>query len=185
MSDRRGSLLLVLLAVLLAGCSPIAGFPPGWLLEHPRGPYRGKVVDAETGEGIGGAAVLAVWDHQYWQVVESNRDYWDAREVVTRADGTFVLDARDIEERAGKTVWRPRFIIYSPGYGYFPAYQASPRSPQPGLFEGSGATVELRKLRTREERLRAIRALPPLIPRKKIPTLLRLIDSEYEALGLR
>lgn len=183
MGHRTFCLLTVVITVLFSGCNPISGFPPGLLLEHPRGPYHGKVIDADTREPIAGAAVLAIWDHQYSRIVESNRDYWQAREVVTGSDGTFLLDALDIEERAGRTVWRPRFIIYAPGYGYFPAYQVSPRSPQPGLFEGEGATVELRKLTDPAQRRLAISHLPPDVPPDKMRALLVLLNDERAALG--
>src|SRR4029077_13907389 len=49
-----GKVFLSLVLTMLAGCGPISPLFAG-------GPYKGKVIDAETKAPIVGAVVLAVW----------------------------------------------------------------------------------------------------------------------------
>jgi hypothetical protein len=170
---------------LLASNHGPAGLEPLYLEGLTRGPYRGRVIDAETKAPLAGAAVVAIWERRRRLPMYSRNEFYDAREVVTDADGRFVLDARDIEEKAPEETYLPHFVIYYPGYGFFPDHQLRPTGSLGRIFEGAGTTVELPRLRTRDQRREAVGALPPPAPGRTMPNLLRLINLERVGLGLQ
>src|SRR5207249_575775 len=53
------------------------------------GPFRGQIVDAETGQPIVGAVVLVVWWEAVFTPIQTNRKFYDAREALTDAEGRF------------------------------------------------------------------------------------------------
>jgi hypothetical protein len=100
--------------------------------------------------------------------------FLDALETLTDANGRFVLDPKSIEQSSPKWTRRPLFVVYQPGY---PSRQAT--------FVMRGETIELRRLKTRAQRLDGLIGIrPPLTPGEKMPNLLRLINIERRALGL-
>lgn len=110
--------LLCLLLVLLIAAPAFAG---GWLIYHD-GPYTGKIVDAETGEPIEGAAVVGIWDLEiYGGAGGALSRFFDANETVTDKNGDF-----EISSTTGFYWWPfsklgdPSFIIYKPGYDSYP-----------------------------------------------------------------
>lgn len=114
-------------------------------LTGPQGPYRGRVVDAETGKPLPGALVVAIWqaeDAQFKKV----RHFVAAREVLTNAAGDFILDASAIETNLRPRALPPRFFIYAPGYMAFPKdwKDGAPATS----FIRSGSVVRLRKVTT-------------------------------------
>jgi hypothetical protein len=175
------------LAAWLVGFSAAPADAQGWqhYLDGYHGPYRGRVIDAETQRPLAGAVVVAVWSRVRTFPLHSSTVYYEAREVLTNADGRFILHAKELEERAPDKTLRPTFIIFAPGYGWFPQFHTSPQGFTGGIFEGSGVTVELPRLKTRQERLDAVRPLPPSVSEGKIPHLLRLLNTERLGLGLQ
>jgi hypothetical protein len=75
--------LLTVLALLLS--TPAA---------HAAGPWRGQVVDAETNQPLAGVVVLAIWDKISPSFIHPQRDFHDVDELVTDAEGRFVVPAR-------------------------------------------------------------------------------------------
>jgi hypothetical protein len=59
--------------------------------EEKWGPFRGKIVDMETGQGIPGAVVLAIWLEKVPTPIEMHTRFYDAREVVSGPDGSFEI----------------------------------------------------------------------------------------------
>ena len=55
------------------------------------GPWRGKVIDAETKEPIEGAVVLAVWHRNYRTPAGDNAYFYEAKEVLTNKEGRFEI----------------------------------------------------------------------------------------------
>ena len=55
------------------------------------GPWKGKIVDAETGQRLSGAVVLAAWWKRSPGVVHERTAFYDATEVVTDDEGRFVI----------------------------------------------------------------------------------------------
>jgi len=157
-------------------------------LDRYRGPYKGQVIDADTKAPLAGAVVLALWTRDRIYPLGSVNERHAVREVVTDADGRFLLEARDIEEHAPRRTHRPEFAIFLPSYGSFPRYQRAPRGFTGGIFEGAADTVELPRLETRQQRLERVHAVDPYnfsdSPFKEIPRLTQLFNQERRELGL-
>jgi hypothetical protein len=160
------------------------------ILEGYKGPYRGRVVDAETGEPIAGAVALAIWDREKMYPLHSRDVFHAAREVLTAADGTFTLDAKDVEGAAPPRTVKPYFEIYAPGYAaygsrlYF-ARGGFQRGGQWFLGGGPVIVIGLPRLKTREDRIQGLNQLLPAAPWELMPEYLRLINVERTALGLK
>ncbi len=78
-------LLLIGILILISGCICYVCYD---------GPYKGRVVDSETGEPIEGAVVLAVWRTNYPTGAGGISKYKDAQETVTDENGEFKLPGR-------------------------------------------------------------------------------------------
>ena len=153
-------------------------------LDRSRGPYQGRVIDAETKAPLVGAVVLATWLRHKVYPFHMNQEFYMAREVLTDGDGRFRMEAQDIEAGAPRRTFRPEFVIFSPGYGWFPRYHAQPKGLIAGVFEGGGVTVELPRIRTEAERREIVGRLPPFFPPyEAMPKLIHLINIERTAVG--
>lgn len=96
------------------------------------GPWKGRVIDAETKLPIEGAVVAAIWYREYDTRFTTPTYVHKAKEVLTGKEGYFEIPAY-METGEGKENWRkpefyisgpiirdPQFIIYKPGYNPFP-----------------------------------------------------------------
>ncbi len=170
---RRVGLGLVVLIAALAGCA-------GHLL-YPSGPFRGRVVDAETKQPLAGAAVVVVWYSEAPGLGHPTEDIHDAVEVVTDGNGEFMVPYRTHVVLFGQ-VDPPYIIVYYPGYKDFLGQKG---------FEVSDAdpsrvkVVELvRPPRSERMRFAIIPVAASEVPDEKVPNLRRLVDQERKALGL-
>ncbi len=103
------------------------------------GPWRGRVIDADTKQPIEGAVVALVWNRVYDCGVGRYPYFQKASEVLTDKTGSFEIPAyvekrsksywksKDLEGDlkaglicSGPTIRDPEFIIYKPLYGNFP-----------------------------------------------------------------
>jgi len=154
-----------------------------------KGTYRGRVLDAETGRPLAGAVVVAVWRRDRVMPLGGRSEHYAAREALTDENGDFVLEAKDVERSAPRRTWRPFFTIFFPGYGRFRPIAGSAPTPPYTMFEGAGRTVELPRLRTREERREYVTTMGPYSlseePFKEIPEFMRLVNQESVAVGLQ
>ncbi len=77
------------------------------------GPFRGQVVDFDTGDPIAGAHVMVMWIRDR-PSLHSGQSFYDARETVTDAAGRFEIPY----ERRWMTAWvnAPRIDVFVPGY---------------------------------------------------------------------
>ena len=178
---RLGLAGFALSTVLVAACQ--AGTPEDDAYLRGRGPYRGRVTDAATKQPITGAVVLAVWYYDRYALVQTNTAYHDAVEVVTDAQGDFVVDAPEIERRAPRRTRFPIFTIFRPGYLYFRGWFADPevmaeRQRRPLLGVVDLERVAGKGRRQRQENL----GVPPGggVPEAKMPKLLRAYAEELE-----
>ena len=142
-----------LLACLLAALAPATGPDDA----HAAGPWRGQVVDAETGQPIEGVVVVAVWERLSPGVIHQARAFHDVDEVVTDAEGRFVLPERELSPpNPFITIDGPQLTMFKGGYGLWQFRGAPPMSgpggiecgpaPQPG---GHGRVrADRRDLRT-------------------------------------
>jgi len=159
--------------------------PGGLYLEGYHGPYRGRVVDAETGQPIQGAVVMAVWSREVALIVQSNTYFYEACEALTNENGEFVIDAKKVEEGAPRKVRRAHFEAFAPGYSMISVPPETERKFTTGDIEGGPVVWGLAKLATREERLQVVRSLPGgLVPRERVPNVIRLLNVERTNLGL-
>jgi len=175
--------LLPLLVILFL--FPISG---GCAITKKFGPYYGNVIDTETKEPIEGAAVLVVFYTEEYGPAGAITRFADALETVTDKKGEFKIPVHRI------TTFRPLqgwvkygyFTIFKPGYGCYPEHKdAKPMFvPNRTLPEDKKVTIELPRLRTREERLRNTDCFPLGIPDVKMKTLIELNNIERINLGL-
>lgn len=80
------------------------------------GPYRGKVVDADTREPIEGAVVLGTWSVLHPNVAGGYHTYYDARETVTNKNGEFVIPGQGL--RIMSNLEPAQILIFRVGYNY-------------------------------------------------------------------
>ena len=187
--------LMVVLFLLASSWS----FANSASLYYSDGPWKGKVIDAETKEPIEGAVVLAVWEKIYPGPAGNQSYFFDAVESLTDREGQFLIkEFKAINilpvlrwlDGPWFTVFKPGYTPFGDNYEYFHEY--FPNSPLKvdritlaELFK-KGVTIELLRLKTREERLKAISGARPLggVPDEKMPNLMKLINLEEKKLGL-
>lgn len=138
------------------------------------GPFRGQIVDVETGQPIEGAAVLVVWWKEVPTPVQTNTKFYDARETVTDAEGRF-----EVPWRFPALFW---LLIRKPQLSYFaPGYVAHDEvvTPPEGRPFVDPTVVQMRRLKTRGELLKKSRGYPSGIPDEKMKEFRRAIDIEH------
>ena len=211
----RATLQLLFVAIWqLAGC---ATEPPR---PDPTESVRsriGHVVDADTGTAIEGAVVLEVfylWPKRGLLDLPVSKVFRDSAEAVTDREGRFTLSG----PFDSGSWWNDGLYIFKPGYGpwRFRGYDELPRvmrAEEPKRswleqtwerFTTSGVVIELRPLRTREERLKYIdRGWAPAdrleagfhregplgfyfydVPADRLSGFQRAVDEERASLGL-
>lgn len=169
---RRVTCGLGLLGILLAGVrSDAAQAIEKW------GPFRGRVVDIETGEPIAGAAVLVVWFEMVPSLAHTTRKFFDARETQTDADGRFEVPRRDppfFEFR----IFPPEIRLLKPGY----AQQREIVTPADGQPFVAPTEIALGKLKTRQELWEKSRGRPTGVPDDRMPGFIKAMEAEHELL---
>jgi len=158
------------------------------------GPYRGRVVDAETKEPLAGAVVLVYWIRNAPAIGHGPaQSFLGAEEALTDDRGEFIV-AENPPSNWIPFTWRslPNFIIFQPGYGYFPRHFATTPPLPPTGFEGllkimekQPVVFELPRLTTKEDRILVVRGVNPLVvPEKRVPHFIRSLNRERMNLGL-
>jgi hypothetical protein len=158
-------------------------------LYHSDGPYRGKVLDLETGKPIEGAVVAAVWTLTH--------RFCDAKETVTDKNGEFILPKGSCFSFWPFTEMDPaRVVVFKPGYLGYPPLGASPeerRARMPGItgYEFKNKKefniIKLGKPKTREERLSTL-GMADLSGYEifdRLPVLIKVLNVERKNLGLQ
>ena len=172
-------LLFLFLFPLTANCAITKEF----------GPYYGKVIDVETKEPIEGAAVLVVFYTEEYGPAGAITHYADALETVTDRNGEFHLPSHRITLFRPLQGWKKHgyFTIFKPGYGCYPNHKdVNPMFvPNGSLPEDKQVTIELPRLKSKEERLKNYGCYPSeLTPEIKYKKLFQLIQQERLSLGL-
>ncbi len=190
MRRRGGTAGIGLALALLLG----VGLTTPVTAEEKWGPFRGKVVDAETGAPIPGAVFLMVWYKLVYAFVQTKMEFYDAREAVTGPEGTFELPRLSPPFFTFR-IDPPRWTLFAPGYDVHRVIV----TPPTGQRLVDPTVIEMRRLKTREERLRNLPSIPgsfytsdpssgalrKIVPREKIENFLRVLNEEEKALGLR
>ena len=163
-------LVLLVVAVRALAVEPI---PREW------GPFRGQVVDLETEQPIAGAVMLVVWLEVYGFGFAGHR-FYDAREAVTDADGRFEIPKLTVPPwKVG--VQAPSFHLFAPGYEPYTDIV----TPVSGRVFIEPTVSQMRRLKSRGDRLRNLDGYPPSIPAAKMPHMLGRVNSERQSLGLK
>lgn len=148
--------------------------------EEKWGPFRGRIVDTETGQPIQGAVVLMIWYKLVYAVVQTNMEFYDAREAVSGPDGTFEIPRLSPPFFTFR-IDRPHWTLFAPGY----EVQRVVVTPPTGQRLVDPTVIEMRPLKTREERLKALTiAVLPSVPDDKKPLYTQALIRERKNLGL-
>lgn len=162
------------------------------------GPWKGQIVDRDTGQPIPGAVVLAIWTLRSRDSIHPEDQFHSASEVVSDTNGRFVIPEHTAAPTKPLTAIRgPEVVIFKGGYGawtfaggpYYPltedAYVRKQRIAEAWKqFERAGVTIEVRLLTDREKRMsRTSYVRPGHVPDEHMPRLLDALDVEAIALG--
>ena len=191
--------LVVITLVIFFAATTFAG----WLIFH-KPAFRGKVIDTETKEAIEGAVVVVVYEKHVYGPSGGYTSVIKVKETLTDKNGEFFFPSYITGIHPFSREDYADFIIYKPGYGNFPNFQVSPptfvdwdkffsedygtkkvvrkRSKSATVTFG---VVELPRLKTRKERLRAIPGSRPDSGSKKLPLLYKAINEERKRFGLK
>jgi len=169
--------LCVLVIVAVALLIPTSGCFAG-------GPWRGKVIEAETKKPIEGAAVVAVWySETRLNPAGSSPTPLKVEETVTNAGGEFNFDSKYFADiPILRQISGPDFLVYKPGYNVF---QISYVSNEHKLYRDEVANIELPKLENNKDRLKALNGAEGFrsIFRESTPKLNKIIKEENNYLG--
>lgn len=146
----KTQLLLSLAAVLILITSTACA--------HSDGPYRGKVVELETGKPIEGAVVAARWTIEPF--VHTER-ICDAKETLTDKNGEFELPKGSCTSHPLAQMYGPYVVIFKPGYLGYPPLGNNPEEKRVKIPSFTGDefkdekqfyVIKLGRSKTRDER---------------------------------
>lgn len=159
------------------------------------GPWKGRIVDKDTGHPIPGAVVLAIWTVRSREPADH---FHSAFEAVSDEEGRFVIPEHTAVPTKPLTAIRgPEMVIFKGGYGSW-AFQGGPYYPQAEesyvrrqriqtawtQFEGRGAVIELIRIHDRDKRMSWTSYVRPHhVPDDRMPRLLEALDREAITLG--
>jgi hypothetical protein len=170
------------------------------IMSEPAGPWKGQVVDKETGKPLEGAVVLARWEKRYTSFVGEmgGNEYYASEESVTDEEGRFVIRARQTWTlNPFNEIYGPEFFIFKSSYGRWQFRDFDDWGLQDAIvsaertraewrrFTAEGAVLELSPLKTTEQRLEFIRSIRPhSVPSDRMMKYLDSINRERVTLGL-
>ncbi|MBI5892585.1 MAG: hypothetical protein HZB79_02855 [Deltaproteobacteria bacterium] len=179
-----------------------------WLIYH-KPEFKGKVIDGETKEPIEGAVVVVTYSKTTHLPPEAYSSIINVRETLTDKNGEFYISSYTTMIQPLSSEDTADFIIFKPGYGSFPNYRITPpmELSLPAIEEFFSSKigtegeigwdyktskkikvtfgiVELLKLKTREERLKAITFPSGDVSSKDLPLLYKAINEENKRFGL-
>ena len=132
---------------------------------HCAGPYKGKVIDRDTGQPIAGVVAVGTWSSQSIHPAGGSSHCQDAREAVTDENGEFVI--KGIRSRfLGLDTFGMRINVYKVGYKRAHCYwedveKSGACFQKPGGFEDGMAIFPLK--RVAKGKLRSAIGRPPHI----------------------
>jgi len=169
--------LYVVFCVMSAGCVQVVGY---------EGDYKGRVIDAETGQPISGVVVLGVWYSKTPTPAGSTSHFHDARETVTDEKGNFTLSGKGIKILS--SVEPANISIYKAGYEYvelgsWESLTYSKILREKIKWEGDRAIIPLKKM-TMQERRKEGTPSRPSIPDEKMQLLTKEVNKDRVERGL-
>ena len=174
--------LIVLVWLGLGGLGAVGSAPAD-------GPWKGQIVDAETGAPLDGVIVLAYWVKFTASVGGwAGGDFVDAEEVVTGSDGRFVIPPHSTFTLLPWRKIKGELVILKSEYGQWAFRGGNPSGESIWKrLEVAEEIIEMPRLRTREERLMFYRQhwhVPGFVPDEHAPRLLQAQELERANLGL-
>lgn len=161
------------------------------VLRTPAGPYRGRVLDAQTGQPIPDAVVVILWQ-QIEDQTTGTRRLVTAQETFTDSQGEFVHDVRTIEGRLPTRTLAPRLLMFKPGYSPVPDRpQVRPPGVAAAPFAGAGATATMTAVSDPDDRSEAFNTFVAMLsaahlfPGTLLPDTAELMRFELQSLGVR
>jgi hypothetical protein len=135
------------------------------------GPFRGRIVDAETGAPISGAHFMVSWERSQPNAVHWTQSFYDAQETITDAEGRFEIP----RQRRFFTllVSRPAFDAFAPGY----AAESSEVTPRGGRRYVDDTILKLRRLEGRQEQCSRLPGGPAMAASNKAPVFDRAVQD--------
>jgi hypothetical protein len=195
----------ILIACILASCFLIASKSQASWLSYHKPEYKGKIIDAETKEPIEGVVVSFYYMTNTYNLGGGSTRVIHTKEILTDAKGEFVIPSYTTVISPFTTSDAAECIIYKPGYASYPngvhfcgygpeLYFSNEKAGLQAECKNFGnfkpytyvyGLVELPKVKTRQERLRAMPSTPLVTGSKEFPLLYKLINEEHKSLGLR
>lgn len=170
-------LIFMLIILLAMGCCRPIVFD---------GPYKGRVIDADTAKPIEGVVVLGVWYKEIATPAGGVSSYYDADETVSDKKGNFEIKGKGLKILTD--MGPMNVLIFKAGYEYIGEGPWQSLKHDGGLmmkkvnWEGNRAIIPLRKL-TMEER-KSPPDPPSEAPFEKIRLILKEIDQDDVERGL-
>jgi hypothetical protein len=167
-----------LLLIVTGGC--------GYLMRYD-GPYKGKVVDADTGKPIEGVVVLGEWYKETPTPAGAVSSYYDARETVTDKNGEFEIPGKELKILS--TVAPMSVLIFKVGYEYigpgpWDSFKIDPIFKKKIAWEGKKAIIPLRKLTMEERNKQGSPDFSSQVPGEKMELMLKEINKDRSERGL-
>lgn len=114
----KGIICLLGATVLFLAVPPMV-HSGGWLIDR-EGPFKGRVVDAETKEPIEGAVIVAQYRVRTLYPIGWRSDRKDIQEALTDKKGEFLIPTRTMLISPLSFGDDTSFLIWKPGYGSYP-----------------------------------------------------------------
>lgn len=161
---------------------------------HSDGPYKGKVVELDTGTPIEGAVVAGQWHIDY--MITTQR-ICASKETLTDKNGEFELpSAWCFSSIPFVTLHKPDVVVFKPGYLGYPPLGASPDDRKAYMPDFTGRefknendfnTIKLGRPKTRREREFTVSHAAGMFHNNEVfanlPNLLRHVNFEFASLG--
>ncbi len=141
-------LLMVLTLLLCAGCASYCRID---------GPYKGKIVDAETRQPLEGVVVLGVWYKVQLTVAGPTGSFYDSTEVLTDKNGEFNIPGQGL--LLFSNVDEIDAVIFKAGYEMLETPWSGFKTRTGGKnvqWDGDNPTFLLRKLSYEERKKRSL-----------------------------
>ena len=150
---------------------------------HAGGPWKGQIVDAETGAPLDGVIVLTYWVKFTASVGGwAGGDFVDAEEVVTGSDGRFVIPPHSTFTLLPWRKIKGQLVILKSEYGQWAFRGGNPLLESIWTrLEREGEIIELPRLHTRDERLMYYRlhsGTPTYVPPERASRLREAWNAE-------
>jgi len=163
------TLINIIIIFISLGCSPI----------RYDGPYKGIIIDEETGEPIEGVVVLGVWTREIVTPGGATHQFYDAKETVTNKNGEFTI--RGLGLLLFSNIIPMDVVIFKSGYTQW-GYMTWKELKKTVETEKDRAIIPLRKLTIKQRKKRSISR--PNVPDEKMTMLTKEINKERVEEGL-